>query len=153
MKQCLKLTRHSLPSAHNSIFGRTIFRTVRPMCARFFSLFSYINIEECIGKFLGAQFGNHVRPIGAHIKSLISNTDKVYIHSKNPLYVRQGKCTSGSIVLTLIWNYTILSHIGLHFIVIKVISHVHFKEAFPYRATPLGLHACACGVGCLELLL
>ena len=56
VNQGSKLTVHTAPDTHNSAVGRTIFGTVRPMCARFFSLLQTKYIEGCIGNLTGAQF-------------------------------------------------------------------------------------------------
>ena len=55
--QCSKLRVHTAPGAHISVDGRTIFWTVRPVCARFFNEL-WLYIRGVHGQAPGARFMN-----------------------------------------------------------------------------------------------
>ena len=76
--QCSKLTVHTAPGVHNSAIGHTIFGTVRSMCARFFKSLLQYKYIDCQRGALGtsqAKVWDTLRPRGAQIKTLISNTE------------------------------------------------------------------------------
>ena len=73
--QCSKLRVHSAPGAHISAAGRTFFGRVRPMCAHFFTRFSFQYTRGVHRKIFGRTISICVHPSGAQNKALISNTD------------------------------------------------------------------------------
>ena len=77
--QCSKLRVRTAPGAHISVDGRTFFRAVRPVCARFFSESLWLYTRGVHGQAAGCTLYEPVRPDGAQNKSLISNTENVKI--------------------------------------------------------------------------
>ena len=76
--QCSKLTVHTAPCAHISVDGRTFFRAVRPVRARFFNEILWLYTRGVHGQAAGCTFYEPVRPDGAQNKTLISNTGNMF---------------------------------------------------------------------------
>ena len=87
--QCSKLRVRTAPGAHIYVDGRTIFWTVRPVCARFFNELLWLYTRGVHGQAAGCTFYEPVRPDGAQNNTLISNTDHdiQYIDVENEIEV------------------------------------------------------------------
>ena len=76
-RQCSKLRVRTAPGAHISVDGRTIFWTVRPVCARFFNELLWLYTRGVHGQAARCTFYEPVRPDGAQNNTLISNTERI----------------------------------------------------------------------------
>ena len=72
--QCPKLRVHPAPGVHISTAGCTILGGVHPECAWFLSYLSLLHIRRVHEKIPGCTVLGEVHPVGAHNKTLFSDT-------------------------------------------------------------------------------